>query len=51
MGSRFASVDHILTLKKQCSKDKHMLTATDLMPEDKMNFMPAEKTCSPKVQE
>lgn len=51
MGSHFATVDHILTLTKECSKDKHLLTMTDLKPEDKMNFKSVEKICSPKVQE
>ena len=51
MGSHFASVSHLVSLTKQYSKDKHLLTITDLKPEDKMNFRSAEKMCSTKVLE
>jgi len=51
MGSNFASVSHLVSLTEQCSKDKHLLTMTDLKPEDKMNLRSAEKMCSTKVFE
>lgn len=33
------------------SKDKHPLTRSDLIPEDKMNFRSAENMCAPTVLE
>lgn len=44
-------VSHFKTLINNYSKDKHLLTSSDLSPEDKMNFRSAEKMCAPAVQE
>lgn len=49
MGDYFATVDHLMELTRTFSKDKHLLTVSDLKPEDKMNFLSAEKMCSTKV--
>jgi hypothetical protein len=49
MGNYFATVDYLMELTRTFSKDKHLLTVTDLKPEDKMNFLSAEKMCSTKV--
>ncbi|KAF0688873.1 Uncharacterized protein FWK35_00037959, partial [Aphis craccivora] len=51
MGTYFASVDHLIELTRNYTKDKHLLTMTDLKPEDKMNFQSAQKMCSTKVLE
>lgn len=49
MGKYFASIDYLVELTVSHSKDKHLLTMTDIKPEDKMNFRSAEKMCSQKV--
>jgi len=49
MGNYFATVDHLMELTRTFSKDKHLLTVSDLKPEDKMNFSSAEKMCSTNV--
>lgn len=51
MGSKFASVSHLISLTKQYSRNKHLLTMTDFKPEDKINFRSAEKMCPTKVLE
>lgn len=38
-----------MELTRTFSKDKHLLTVSDLKPEDKMNFSSAEKMCSTNV--
>lgn len=43
------SVSHINLLISEFSKDKHLLTLSDLKPDDKMNFAAAEKICDPCV--
>jgi len=49
MGNYFATVDHLMELTRTFSKYKHLLTVSDLKPEDKMNFSSAEKMCSTNV--
>jgi len=49
MGDYFATVDHLMELTRTFSKDKLLLTVSDLKPEDKMNFLSAEKMCSTRV--
>lgn len=49
MGNFFASPDHLKSLIEDFSKDKHLLSLSDLKPEDKMNFSAAEKICSLQV--
>jgi len=51
IGNYTISVSHLKILLETFSKDKHLLTLSDLIPEDKMNFRSAEKICSPVVQE
>lgn len=51
MGNYTASVSHLETLVSNFSKDQHLLTHSDLKPEDKMNFLAARKICTPLVQE
>jgi len=51
MGTYLASVDHLMELTRSHTKDKHLLTMTDLKPEDKMNFQSAQKMCTTKVLE
>jgi len=51
IGNYKISVSHLKTLLETFSKDKHLLTLSDLVPEDKMNFRSAEKICAPIVQE
>lgn len=51
IGNYEISVSHLRKMTETVSKDKHLLTVTDLSPEDKMNFHSAEKICSPKVIE
>lgn len=46
IGDYNASINHILTLTKEFSKDKHLLTISDLKAKDKMNYKSAEKMCS-----
>lgn len=43
------SVEHIKYVIKNISKDQHLLTASDVNAEDKMNFKVVTKICSPKV--
>lgn len=49
MGNYFVSIDHLMELTRVFSKDKHLLAVSDLKPEDKMNFLSAERMCSTKV--
>ncbi|CAH1114817.1 unnamed protein product [Psylliodes chrysocephalus] len=50
IGNFVATIDHILYLVKNFSKDQHLLTMSDLRHEDKMNFLAADKICAPSVQ-
>ena len=49
LGDYFASVDHLKLLISKFGKDKHLLTSSDLSPEDKMNFRSAQKMSSDRV--
>nr|CAI5818584.1 unnamed protein product [Callosobruchus analis] len=49
MGQYFASVSHLYELLSQFSKDKHLLTPSDLKAEDKMNYDAAKRMCSTNV--
>lgn len=49
LGNYYVQVSQLMSLTKQYSKDKNMLTLSDLKPEDKMNFLLAKKMCSKKV--
>ncbi|KAK4875001.1 hypothetical protein RN001_011423 [Aquatica leii] len=49
MGQYSATADHLHLLISDISKDHHLLTASDLHCEDKMNFRPAEKISSEMV--
>jgi len=40
-----------MELTRSYTQDKHLLTMTDLKPENKMNFQSAQKMCSIKVLE
>ncbi|KAE9521238.1 hypothetical protein AGLY_018363 [Aphis glycines] len=51
IGSYTVSITHLFQLTELYSKDKHLLTNTDLNPDDKMNFNAAEKMCSDQVIE
>lgn len=51
MGVYMVSINHLKSMTETFSKDKHLLTNTDLNPVDKMNFRSAEKTCSHNVIE
>jgi len=51
IGNFTISVTHLKILLEKFSKDKHLLTLSDLVPEDKMNFRSAEKICATIVQE
>lgn len=46
LGNFNVTVDHLKQLITQVTKDKHMLTPSDLKPDDKMNFLAAQKMCS-----
>lgn len=49
LGKFQANQQHILDIIDTVSKDKHLLTISDVKAEDKMNFLSAEKLCSDKV--
>jgi hypothetical protein len=49
MGDYIVCPGHVQQLISTVSKEKHFLTKNDLQPEDKMNFLAAEKVCSPDV--
>jgi len=51
IGNYLISASHLQVLTETYTKDKHLLTPSDLIPEDKMNFRSAEKMCAPTVQE
>ncbi|CAG9768534.1 unnamed protein product [Ceutorhynchus assimilis] len=46
IGKYTATSDHLRQLILKVSKDKHLLTDSDLRSEDKMNFASAEKMCN-----
>lgn len=49
IGNFKASVDHLFKLLANFSKDRHLLTKSDLKSEDKMNYQSAARMCSPLV--
>jgi len=49
LGRYSASVAHLHFLVNNFSKDKHLLTKSDLNSVDKMNYRAAEKMCSNEV--
>lgn len=49
IGRKIISSTHLKYLIKHVSKDKHLLTYSDLEPKDKQNFLSAEKICSEKT--
>ena len=51
IGDYIVSVSHLHEITNRFTKDKHLLTTTDLNSDDKMNFRSAEKLCSPLVTE
>lgn len=51
IGNFLISASHLQKLIETYSKDKHLLTRRNLIPEDKMNFRLAEKMCAPTVLE
>lgn len=46
IGNRIISFSHLKYLIDHLSKDKHLLTNTDIEPKDRQNFPSAEKLCS-----
>lgn len=50
MGKYKATVEHLDTLIKNKSKDKHQLTRSDINLDDKMNFNSARKISTKVVQ-
>lgn len=51
IGNFLISVAHIRHVIENISKDNHLLTASDINAEDKMNFKSVTKICDPKVVE
>ncbi|KAF5308018.1 hypothetical protein FQR65_LT18283 [Abscondita terminalis] len=51
MGTYRATSDHLRTLIATVTKDKHLLTSSDINPEDRMNFRTVEKITSLDVTE
>lgn len=49
LGQKIIAVAHLFYLIRTVSKDKHLLTATDINPKDRQNFASVEKICSEKV--
>lgn len=49
IGQKIIAVAHLFYLMRTVSKDKHLLTATDISPRDRQNFQSVEKICSSKV--
>ncbi|CAG9820720.1 unnamed protein product [Phaedon cochleariae] len=46
MGDHSVTVEHLNQLITTMTKDKHLITHSDLKAEDKMNFLSAQKICS-----
>lgn len=49
IGQKVIAVAHLFYLMRTVSKDKHLLTASDINPKDRQNFQSVEKICSEKV--
>lgn len=49
MGKYFIKMDDLEVVKRMFGKDQHLLTATDLNPEDRQNFESVLKICDDKV--
>lgn len=49
LGKRIISSTHLKYLIRHVSKDKHLLTYSDIEPKDRQNFLSAEKICSEKT--
>lgn len=50
LGKGVVSKSHLEYLINNVSKDKHLLTATDINPLDRQNFESAQKICDKKIQ-
>lgn len=46
IGNKVISSSHLKYLIENVSKDKHLLTRTDIEPKDRQNFLSAQKICS-----
>lgn len=46
IGNKIISSSHLKYLIENVSKDKHLLTRTDIEPKDRQNFLSAQKMCS-----
>ncbi|KAG4068990.1 hypothetical protein HA402_008461 [Bradysia odoriphaga] len=51
IGDKVISSSHLKYLIDNVSKDKHLLTFSDIEPKDRQNFPSAEKICSEKTME
>ncbi len=49
IGQKIIAVAHLFYLMRNVSKDKHLLTVSDINPKDRQNFRSVEKICSEKV--
>lgn len=49
IGNKIISSTHLKYLIQHVSKDKHLLTYSDIEPKDRQNFLSAEKICSEKT--
>lgn len=50
IGKHLISASHLQYLLKNVSKDKHLLTASDINPKDRQNFGSLEKMMQPNVR-
>lgn len=51
MGNKIVSSGHLKFLVDQISKDKHLLTKTDIEPKDRQNSRSAEKLCHARTRQ
>lgn len=49
IGNKIISSSHLKYLIEYVSKDKHLLTPSDIEPKDRQNFLSAQKACSEKT--
>lgn len=49
IGNKIISSTHLKCLIEHVSKDRHLLTYTDIEPKDRQNFLSAEKICSERT--
>lgn len=49
IGQKIIAAAHLFYLLRTVSKDKHLLTVSDINPKDRQNFQSVEKICSAKV--